>query len=343
MLSPLPASPAPRRVLDSLPTLATIDPQEARARISSLFCPHDLQTFGSRGRVKMSLRSTGRGIGVHLLDYGAQVRISPQALETFFMVQVPLTGRAQLRVGTSVIDSTPEIASVPPIDRDFSMTWETGTPQLIITAPREALTTAASALYGAELQAPLQLASRLLVSTPAGQSFMRSVHEFHDLLNDRSKSPNAYTRKLLEELVLARWLSAIKSNYSSSLEQWEAPLTASASSDLVADFSALLDAHSSEDLGIGDLAEALGVSIRTLQVAIAKHAETTPSQMLREARLRRAHQQLLDADPRTASVTEVAERCGFGHHGRFAQAYKRYYGFLPSQTLRKPVGSTAGA
>lgn len=336
MLSPQLVVPTPRRVLDSLPTLATFDPQEACERVSSLFCPHGLQALGSRGRVKMNLRSTGPGFGVHLLDYGAPVRISPQALETFFMVQVPLAGRAQLRVGKSVIDSTPEIASVPPIDRDFSMTWESGTPQLIITAPREKLTKSAAAFYGADFQAPLKFASRMNVSTPAGQSFMRSVYEFHDLLNDGSTPSNAYTRKLQEETVQARWLMAIQSNFSSSLEQWESPVAAKVSSDLVSNFSALLDAHSGEDLGIGDLAEALGVSIRTLQVAVARHAETTPSQMLRETRLRRAHQQLLDADPQTTSVTVIAERCGFAHHGRFAQAYKRHYGFLPSQTLREP-------
>lgn len=337
MLSPQHVVPTPRRVLNSLPTIATLDPQEARERVSSLFCPHGLQTLGSRGRVKMNLRSTGPGFGVHILDYGAPVRISPQALETFYMVQVPLAGRAQLKVGTSVIDSTPEVASVPPIDQDFSMTWDSRTPQLIITAPRESLTKSAVALYGADLQAPLKFASRMNISTPAGQSFMRSVYEFHDLINDGSPPPNAYTRKLHEEMVQARWLMAIQSNFSSSLGQWETHTTARVSSDLVSDFSALLDAHSNEDLGIGDLAEALRVSIRTLQVAVARHAESTPSQMLREARLRRAHQQLLGSDPQTTSVTEIAERCGFAHHGRFAQAYKRHYGFLPSQTLREPV------
>ncbi|MCW4465301.1 AraC family transcriptional regulator [Glutamicibacter sp. MNS18] len=335
MLSPQYVAPSPRRVLNSLPTLATPDPQEARERVSALFCPHDLKALGPRGSVKMSLRTTGAGFGIHILDYGAAVRISPQALETFFMVQVPLAGRAELTVGSTVFDSDPQTASVPPIDRDFSMTWQSGTPQLIITAPRQSLTHAAESLYGAGLQALLHLAPTMDTSTAAGQSFIRAVYDYHDLLNESPAPANSYTRRLHEEMVLARWLLATQSNYSSSLAQWEQARPSAGTSDLVADFLAVLEAHSNEDLTMGDLAEALGVSVRTLQIAVSRETGSTPSQMLRDARLRHAHQLLLEATPGSVSVTDIAERCGFGHLGRFAREYRRYFGFLPSQTLRR--------
>ena len=342
MLSSHHVAPSPKRVLDGLPTFSTVDPDEAREHISSLFVPHALRPLALRGGVRMKLRSTGPGFGVHLLDYGTAVRIDPGVLSSFFMVQLPLAGRAQLNLGTRTIESTPMLASVPPIDRDFSMTWDAGTPQLIVTAPKEALTKVASALYGADLHSPLRLSASLDVSTPAGTAFVRAVYDYHDLVNDRTRMPNAYVLRLQEEMVLSHWLVAAGSNFSSSLGQWDTQVTGKGSSALVRDFSGLLESHSSEELGVGDLAEALSVSVRTLQVAVARHANSTPSAMLREARLDRAHRLLLEADPQSAHVTQIANECGFGHLGRFAQAYRRRFAQAPSSTLRQsPASATA--
>ena len=334
MLTQQHTMPSSSRVLDGLPTLQTPDPHEAQERISKLFCEHTLSPLSGRGNVKLNLRSSGSGFGVHLLDYGTAVRINPDALKTFYMVQVPLSGSAQLRTPGSSVESTPNTASIPPIDHDFSMTWQAGTPQLIVTAPRDLLNDAASALFGAQLEAPLQLANSMNMATVQGQSFMRAVFEYHDLVNGTAAAPTPYAKRLQQEMVLARWLLAVKSNFSTTLSQWETPLEEARNSALVLEFSALLEHHSGEDLGVADLAEALGVSIRTLQVALAKELGSTPSRMLREARLRRAHAMLTEADARVDSVTSIAERCGFGHLGRFAQAYRRHFGFAPSDTLR---------
>ena len=86
---------------------------------------------------------------------------------------------------------------------------------------------------------------------------------------------------------------------------------------------------------VGDIAAAAGVSDRTLQAAFQAELEITPMAYLRGRRLDRARAELADAamQDRT-SVTEVADRWGFGHLGRFAAEYKARFGESPSQTLR---------
>jgi AraC-like DNA-binding protein len=56
--------------------------------------------------------------------------------------------------------------------------------------------------------------------------------------------------------------------------------------------------------------------------------------LLRTARLKQARLQL-DAPRPGATVTEVALDCGFTHLGRFSSEYRRRFGELPSQTLRR--------
>jgi transcriptional regulator GlxA family with amidase domain len=86
---------------------------------------------------------------------------------------------------------------------------------------------------------------------------------------------------------------------------------------------------------VSELAEALGVPLRTLQAAVSSETGSTPTAMLRTSRLLRARRMLQECEPTDQSVTMIAQACGFAHLGRFAQAYYGAFGELPSATLRK--------
>jgi AraC-like DNA-binding protein len=62
---------------------------------------------------------------------------------------------------------------------------------------------------------------------------------------------------------------------------------------------------------------------------------------LRDARLRRAHQDLIAARPDT-TVTDVAMRWGFTHFGRFAEIYRNRFGCTPREALKAARGSDFG-
>ena len=95
-----------------------------------------------------------------------------------------------------------------------------------------------------------------------------------------------------------------------------------------------LEAHHDVDVSICDMARALGVSVRQLQYAV--HAETglTPTELLRETRLRHARELLVAADHGSTKVAEVALACGFAHLGRFSATYAKRFGESPSATLK---------
>ncbi len=90
-----------------------------------------------------------------------------------------------------------------------------------------------------------------------------------------------------------------------------------------------------EPKGSVELALDLGVSLRTLEMAFRSCMEMPPARYLRWLRLNRAHSSLSQLRPGEASVTQVAMEMGFTEFGRFAGEYRRLFGELPSETLRR--------
>lgn len=90
------------------------------------------------------------------------------------------------------------------------------------------------------------------------------------------------------------------------------------------------DAESMLDLVT--LAEATGLSPRTLQRTFRSACDLCPEEWFRVERLHRARQELLRAKA-PGAVTSAAMRWGFFHFGRFAKYYREVFGELPSQTV----------
>jgi transcriptional regulator GlxA family with amidase domain len=99
------------------------------------------------------------------------------------------------------------------------------------------------------------------------------------------------------------------------------------------------------DWSVIDLAEAAGLSSRSLQRQFRACLGKSPAVALRDIRFERARRELLQCLP-DIRVMDVALRCGFSHFGRFSTEYRRRYGETPSQTRRRQavfIGALASA
>ena len=96
-----------------------------------------------------------------------------------------------------------------------------------------------------------------------------------------------------------------------------------------------IHARAHEPLTVSEIARTADLSVRGLQESFQRTLDRTPMQYLREVRLRRAHDDLLRAEPASVSVADVAARWGFTHMGRFSGEYLRRFGEYPKQTLRR--------
>ncbi|WP_280460000.1 AraC family transcriptional regulator [Nocardia carnea] len=97
-----------------------------------------------------------------------------------------------------------------------------------------------------------------------------------------------------------------------------------------------LEGAASQSITPSELADAVGVSLRSLELGFRAELGTTPHAYLLETRLRRAHAELVAGSPQHGvTVTSVAKRWGFSNVGRFADKYFALYGRRPSETLRR--------
>lgn len=98
---------------------------------------------------------------------------------------------------------------------------------------------------------------------------------------------------------------------------------------------AFIHCHTNEDIGINDVAAAVHLTPRAVQYLFRRQLDTTPTEYMRRVRLSCAHQELIAATSANSTVTEIAQRWGFAHTGRFAVLYRRTYGQSPHTTLRQ--------
>jgi transcriptional regulator GlxA family with amidase domain len=134
----------------------------------------------------------------------------------------------------------------------------------------------------------------------------------------------------LESALMTALLLAQPNNYS------EALLTGgrSAPSRSVSRAIDIMRGHHEAGLTVGMIAEQVGVSERSLQLAFQKELGTSPVAYLRDVRLEHARRALLATSPGEMSISRVAADAGFVHLSRFAQCYRTKFGENPSQTLR---------
>ena len=96
------------------------------------------------------------------------------------------------------------------------------------------------------------------------------------------------------------------------------------------------DGDADEPPTIEEVCRAAETSRRTLNYAFSERFDVTPKQYLLAVRMQRVRRDLVLAAPAN-KVSEIAANWGFWHMGKFAADYRRQFGELPSQTLKRRI------
>lgn len=323
------ASPLPGTcLLDSFPLLRSRSAEEARQRVGHVFSPHRLQLRGdTRGFDVRHNRVALGASSLNVLRYGAEVLIDPGERGDFYLVQLPLAGRASLSCGGATVEVDGQVLSVLQPRAPSRMRWSGDCTMLLLQAP--------SALV-------------------------------HSYLGEDGACPRPALARRRCEPGVAAWCQAVLDltrNLDRFGAQWLAHPSAVAAIEgfLLTAFSCLLSeprtpvagaatqarslrrakdyihAHLDRPLTLAEIARQACVSGRTLEALFKRQGEAAPLAYARRQRLQAAHAALQRAarEGGGRGVTEVALAHGFAHLGRFSAHYRAQFGCLPSETLAR--------
>ncbi|SEQ87149.1 transcriptional regulator, AraC family [Amphritea atlantica] len=315
----------PERLVFSSGTL-----EQVREEVSAMYKPHLLDIHGRGSKLDARLHSVALGnVRFNRLKYGAEVVIDPGNLEQFYLIQMPVSGQADIYSGSNVVSTDKDTASILNPSDPLTMIWSEDCDQLMFRIDRHSVELACSQILGRSVRGPLRFKPDMnWHRNPVWRNMMMYLAH---LLQDQPSITTQPTIALqLEQLIINTLISIQPHNYTDAMNTPDRSLAPRH----VKKVEEYIESHADEALTPGILADMAGVSVRTLYAGFKDFRQTSPMEYLRTVRLQRAREELLKQDPES-SVTEIAIRWGFTHMGRFSQDYSRMFGERPSETKRR--------
>lgn len=174
---------------------------------------------------------------------------------------------------------------------------------------------------------------------PRSRAAVRAWHRVLDYVVATLTSADTAAQPLIAAGMANLVAGALLECYPSNLTEHD-PASDLALPETLKEAVSFIHRHAAEDIGINEVAAAVHLTPRAVQYLFRRQLDTTPTEYMRRVRLSRAHQELMTATSPASTVTEIAQRWGFAHTGRFAVLYRQTYGQSPHTTLRQQAASS---
>ena len=201
----------------------TTDVDDAAESIGRIFCPHALDPLRHSWPDFHALHNCAAfdGFSVNYVAYGGSVSIDPGCLDRFFLLQMPIRGRAQVRTGGREVESRPgAVASLLSPTLPTRMIWQDNCAQLILLVDRRQVESRAAAL--AERPAgPIEFEPHIDLDTPFGRALQFQIEYLVDLAEHGGPAPDLppVMMATLRESILGLLLTGQRHNLSDAINR----------------------------------------------------------------------------------------------------------------------------
>ncbi|WP_408897570.1 AraC family transcriptional regulator [Nocardioides sp. R1-1] len=286
--------------------------------------PHALTVRAGGGRLATSLTHVPlRDVSVNLLRYGAEVTVSSgDGVLDDYLLTLPVAGAGRFRYGDLEAVAQRDRGVIIGPHREFEFRFDTAWDQVVVRLDRTRVEAVAAALTGEV--GPVHFDLALHEGVVSLDGLLESAVSLVDTAAVEQRPQLLWQ---LEGLIIETLLLAQPNNRTSTGPDGVGPVSARVRQAV--DF--MID-RLGEPVTVTEVAQACGMSVRSLQAAFRRELDASPVQWLRAQRLERAHALLASGAP-GLSVTDVAYRCGFFHLGEFGAAFRARYGVTPSALL----------
>lgn len=309
------------------------DLEETREMVARVYCDHRLRLLEGNCLDAFQYQAKLGSLSMSYMQYGERVSIDPGQLGSFYLIQMPCSGEAEVRTGDRLVHSTPQTASIADPAKDLRMVWSKDCVKLMLKIDAAALTRYANATV-LDGQSPCSVVfePEFDLTADPGRHWMALMGLIESYLSTFPTAPgSALVTKSYEDMVLSFLLLHHPHNLSRHLGSCPVAQVAPRHVKRAEEF---MRAHAGEPITMAEVTREAGVSLRCLQDGFRRFRGTSPHQALTQIRLDGVRTELLECDA-TRSVTDAALKWGFGHFGRFSSSYHKRFGELPSETRRK--------
>ncbi len=300
--------------------------------LSGSYCDHRIFQCGEAGAVDARHHRVPLGnISLNYLQYGTEVEINPGLFETFYMLEMPISGSVQLDHGGQTVVNRVGTATIVSPSQAVRSLWSEDCGQRMIKISLGAVERQVARMLGRAMTGALVFDPLINLSSEPGRSIVRLANFLYDqyevepgLLGERRVSEE------IENALITLLLLGQPNSYSDAL----AASGSTAVPRHVRRALAYIEQNLREDISIEQVIEVSAVSARALYTGFERFVGTPPQLYIRNRRLDGVHDDLIQASAPT-TVSELAMDWGFTHFGRFSAEYRRRFDELPSETLRR--------
>jgi AraC-like DNA-binding protein len=308
---------------------------EAIDAVTKVYCPHTIEVMG-RARGIDALLEVRHSTFQPLvgLSYSAPVKIDAQNMSRLFLMMHCARGAASTTQEHRTADW--KTGETMPFSANFDtkLWFDRAFVQQSVRLDMDRLEAVCARWLGYPLEERLRFDLRPF-SDELEQIWQRTLA--YGWLSEAGGLPPAGAAKTaLDEYLLALLLHHHPHNYSEELAQTvPTPIPG-----VVRRAERFMIDNAGAPITMSDVADHLGISLRSLQAGFRHWRETTPTAFLRRVRLQLVRDELLRSG-KEANVTAVALQHGFSHLGRFSAQYRSIFGEDPRVTLRRGRAASA--
>jgi AraC-like DNA-binding protein len=268
------------------------------------------------------------------IDTHTDMEIYCGAERSTYRVNVPWSGRYESTHRGSSLIAGPGTAALYQPEGDASSRWAAGSRLLGLRIDRSVVEDALSDSLGRQLTSQIDFTSSISMRSATTHSWINMLTLFADQLFRGDSVLNQPMVGLPFVDSLVRGLLLVADHPYRSLVSGETQVVSPRAIRAAVE---IIEEEAHLPLTVSSIARRCHVSVRSLQQDFRRYVGRSPMAYLREVRLRRAHQSLLESDPLAASVASIAHHWGFGNLGRFAAAHMARYNEPPAATLWRRV------
>lgn len=319
--------------LSSRRLFQTTELDEARAIVAGKFCDHRLDIAADAEAFDACHhRADGQAASLNYIRYGADVRIEPGELESFYLIQIPLAGQAEIDNRGGKVQTHKGLGSVLNPHRETKMRWRKGCAQLLLQVDAKALNAQAERLLDRTLASPVTFETAIDGNRSAIADWVRKLKTCFRLAEQDAVFAQGApgTQINVETELVAEFLRGQPSNISDLITSTPAQIANMHMRRAMRFIQENLQAQ----ISISDIADAAGTSPRSLQLYFRAERGQSPMRYLREQRLALARHLILRSGGED-TLGNIAARAGFAHFGRFSASYCDAFDELPNETRQR--------